>query len=165
MPDMPCACFDFLGSVQAVDNGDGTNLLGTTSEEGELTRVRGRVCGGVASDALSESARHGAGGLGRIPPPPGEAQNYRVFFPKRLLRIRCPVEGFLGGASNRANLRVHFAHRHAQDTIVILEEGNRPYPRCPQFDMFVSHKDLNGLYLTTALCRRGAERKRRRLTE
>ena len=32
-----------------------------------------------------------------------------------------PVQGCLVGASNRTNLRVHFAHCHAQDTIVILE--------------------------------------------
>ena len=69
-----------------------------------------------------------------------------------LLRLRCPVEGCLGGASNRSNLPVHFAHRHVRDTIVILEEGNRPYPRCPKCDVSVSHKPLNG-------------RKRRRLAE
>ena len=96
---------------------------------------------------------------------PGEAQTYRVYFPKRLLRMRCPVEGCLGGASNRINIRVNFAHFHARDTIVILEEGNRPYPRLPQCDMFVSHRSLNGRHLTTDFCRQGAERKRRRLAE
>ena len=50
--------------------------------------------------------------------------NEWVYFPKRLLRLRCPVEGCLGGSSNWTNLQVHFAHRHAQNTIVILEEGN-----------------------------------------
>ena len=38
------------------------------------------------------------------------------------------------------------------DTIVILEDGNRNYPRCPKCDMFVSHKDLNGRHLNMALC-------------
>ena len=66
---------------------------------------------------------------------------------------------------NRTNLWVHFAHQHARDTIVILEEGNRPYPRCPQYDIFFSHKDLTIRHRITAFYRRGAERKRRRLVE
>ena len=82
-----------------------------------------------------------------------------------MLRLRVPVEGCLGGASNRTNLRVQFAHRHTQDTIVILEEGNRPYPRCPQCDIFWSHKALNGRHLTMAFCLQGSERKRCRLAE
>ena len=59
------------------------------------------------------------------------------------------MEGCLRGASNQTNLKVYFAHLHAWDTIVILEEGNQPYPRCPQCDMFVSHKALNVRHLTT----------------
>ena len=82
-----------------------------------------------------------------------------------MLRIRCPVEGCLGGALNWTNIQIHFAHRHARDTIVILEKGNRPYPRCPKCDMFVLHKALNGRHLTAAFCRRGDERKWRRLAE
>ena len=56
----------------------------------------------------------------------------------------------MGGDSNRTNLRVQFAHRHVRDTIVILEEGNPPYPRCPMCDMFMSHKSLNSPHLATA---------------
>ena len=37
-----------------------------------------------------------------------------------------------------------------QDKIVILEEGNRLYPRCPQCDMFVPQKALNGQNIATA---------------
>ena len=48
---------------------------------------------------------------------------------------------------------------------MILEEGNQPYPRCPQCEMFVSHKTLNGRHMTTALCQRGAKRKWLRLAE
>ena len=66
-----------------------------------------------------------------------------------MLRLRCAVEGCLGRASNRTNLLVQFAHCHVQDTIVILEEGNRYYPLCPKCDMFVSHKALNGRNLVT----------------
>ena len=48
---------------------------------------------------------------------------------------------------------------------MILEEGNRPYPRCPKCEIFVSHKALNGRHLATAFCQRGEERKRCHLAE
>ena len=159
MPAMPQSWPDVLGSVQVSDYMYGTNLPGTTAEEGVLPRVRGGGRGGVAIDASSESTRHGAGVPRRVtpslPPPLGEAQTYRVYFPKLMLQLRCPVEGCLGGASNWANLRVHFSHHHARDKIVILEEGNLPYPRCPQCDMFVSHRALIGRHLTTDFCIKG----------
>ena len=60
-------------------------------------------------------------------------------------------------------MRVHFVHRHVQDTVVILEEGNLPLPRCPRCDLQVSRKALNGRHLETNPCRTGAERKNRRL--
>ena len=50
-----------------------------------------------------------------------------------------------------------------QEKIVILEEGNQPYPSCPQCGMFVSHKALNSRHMTTAFWRRKVERKRRHL--
>ena len=99
------------------------------------------------------------------PPPPGDSQNYQVSLPKCLLRLRCPVEGCLGGASSRINLRVHLTNRHVRDKIVILEEGNQPYPRCPKCDMFVPHKSLNGRNPATDFCRMGGGSKRRRLEE
>ena len=100
----------------------------------------------------------GGTGEGQFPPG-GEYQTYRVSLPKHMLRLRCPVEGCMGGASNRTNLRVHFSYRHVRDTIVILEEGNRPYPQCPKCVIFMSHKDLNVRHLATDFCRRGEERK------
>ena len=56
-------------------------------------------------------------------------------------------------------------HGHTQAKIVIMEEGNRPYPMCPQCDMFVSRKALKSRQMTTASCQRSAERKRRSLME
>ena len=75
------------------------------------------------------------------------------------------MEGCLGRASNWTNLWVQFLHGHAQDKIVTLEEGNQPYPRCPQCDMFVSCKALNRWHMKTAFFRHSAERKRRYLVE
>ena len=43
---------------------------------------------------------------------------------------------------------------------MILEKGNQPYARCPQCDMFVSHKALSGRHMTAAFFRQGVERKR-----
>ena len=54
-------------------------------------------------------------------------------------------------------------HRHVHDTVVILEEGNLPLPRCPRCDLQVSRKALNGRHLETNQCKKGAERKQRRL--
>ena len=54
-------------------------------------------------------------------------------------------------------------HRHVHDTVVILEEGNLPLPRCPGCDLQVSRKALNGRHLETNQCKMGAERKQRRL--
>ena len=62
-------------------------------------------------------------------------------------------------------MRVHFVHRHVHATVVILEEGNLPLPRCPRCDLQVSRKALNGRHLGTSQCRTGTERKRRRLAE
>ena len=53
-------------------------------------------------------------------------------------------------------MRVHFLHRHVHDTVVILEEGNLPLPRCPRCDLQVSRKALNGRHLETNQCKTGA---------
>ena len=62
-------------------------------------------------------------------------------------------------------MRVNFLHRHVRDTVVVLEEGNLPHPRCPRCDMLFPWRALNRSHLATAQCARGAERKRRRLAE
>ena len=62
-------------------------------------------------------------------------------------------------------MRVHFVHRHVLATLVMLEEGNFPHPRCASCDMQVPQKALNGSHLGTAQFSKGAERKRRRMAE
>ena len=62
-------------------------------------------------------------------------------------------------------MQVHFFHRHVRDTVIILEDGNLPHPRRPQFDMLVPWRALNRRHLSTAQRVKGAESKRRRLTE
>ena len=62
-------------------------------------------------------------------------------------------------------MRVHFVHRHVQDTVMMLKEGNFPHLQCPRCDIQVPRKVLNGRHLGTAQCAKGAERKRRRLAK
>ena len=61
--------------------------------------------------------------------------------------------------------RVKIPRRHVRDTVIILEEGNLPHPRCENCDMLVPWRALNGRHKDTAMCRSGAERKRLRLAE
>ena len=61
-------------------------------------------------------------------------------------------------------MRVHFWRRHVRDTVIILEEGNLPHPRCENCDMLVPWRSLNGRHKDKAMCRSGAERKRRQDT-
>ena len=62
-------------------------------------------------------------------------------------------------------MQVHFMHRHVLDTVVILEDGNTPHPRCPQCEIMVPRRKLNRSHPVTAQCARGEERKMRRLAE
>ena len=62
-------------------------------------------------------------------------------------------------------MRVHFLHRHFLNTVVILQNGNSPHQRCALCDMLVPCRALNGRHPGTGQCKRGAERKRRRLAE
>ena len=86
-------------------------------------------------------------------------------FPEKGGPRRCPVEGCPGALATRTAMRVHFVHRHVQDTVVMLEEGNYPHPRCARCDIQVPRKALNGSHLGTAHCAKGAERKRRQLAK
>ena len=62
-------------------------------------------------------------------------------------------------------MRVHFWRRHVWDIVIIMEEGNLPHPRCSRCDMLVPWRSLNGKHKSTAVCRSGLERERRRLAE
>ena len=62
-------------------------------------------------------------------------------------------------------MRVNFWRRNVRDIVIILEEGNLPHPRCSRCDMLVPWRSLDGKHKSTAVCRSGAERKRRRMAE
>ena len=104
--------------------------------------------------------------MGKLPIA-NDSQNIsnRMYFPTKGGPWRCTVEGCPGHLATRTATRVQFLQRHVQDTVVMLEEGNLPHPRCTWCDMQVPRKALNGRHLGTAQCAKGAERKRRRLAE
>ena len=88
-----------------------------------------------------------------------------MHFPTKGGQRQCPVERCPGVLATRVAMQVHFVHRNVHNTVVILEEGNLPLPRCPRCDIQVSRKALNGRHLETSQCSTGMECKRRRLAE
>ena len=77
----------------------------------------------------------------------------------------CPVEGCPVQAATRTAMRLHFLHRNVLDTVLILEEGNIPNPRCTRCDMLVPRRALNVRHPATAQSAREADCKRRRIVE
>ena len=75
------------------------------------------------------------------------------------------MEGCTGRAGTRTATRVYFWRWHVRDIVIILEEGNLPHTGCSRCNMLVQLRTLNGKHKGTAMCRSGAERKRRRLAE
>ena len=90
-------------------------------------------------------------------------RTHRMAFPTRAGPRPCPVEGCSGQVSTRTAMKLHFWNQNVIDTVVILEEGNLPHPRCPLCDMMVPWKALNGTHRHTAQCIQVAKRKRRQL--
>ena len=51
--------------------------------------------------------------------------------------VECLIIGCRGWKMIFTNLKIYFVHRHVKDMIVTLDEGNRPHPHFPNYDMFV----------------------------
>ena len=62
-------------------------------------------------------------------------------------------------------MRMHFCNRHVRDIVIILEEGKFPHPRCSRCNILVPWRALNGRHHATAMCKKGAERRRQRMAE
>ena len=92
-------------------------------------------------------------------------QTFRMTFPAKGGPRNCPVAGCPGRVATRTAMQVQFLHRHALDTMVILEEGNFPPLRCAQCNMLVPRQDLNRRQPTKTKCARGVERKRQWIAE
>ena len=61
------------------------------------------------------------------------------------------------------DVRVNLFQSHIRDTMVIVEDYNRPYPLCPCCYIMVPWAFLNGQQNTIAQCAKGEEQKRSRL--
>ena len=72
----------------------------------------------------------------------------------------CPVEGCSLLAATRTTIRVHFWHRHFQEMVVILEEGNFTHSHSPLWEMLMPWQPLNVLNNRTSQCKKELERKR-----
>ena len=90
-------------------------------------------------------------------------RKFRMLFLAKAGPRPCPVKGCSCQAETRTEMRVQFWHWHVHNTVVILEEGNLPHPRCPLCDMLVPWWSLNGLHRRTAQCKKRVERKQRNL--
>ena len=94
-----------------------------------------------------------------------DPRKYRMALLAKGVPRSCPVEGCLGRVATRTAMRVHFLYRHVLKTVVILEEGNLPYPRCTRCDLLFHWWALNNRHPGTDQCARGGEQNRRRLVE
>ena len=86
-------------------------------------------------------------------------QSYQMSFLEKGGTQECPVEGCPGRVATMT------AMRHVFDTVMILEEGKFPQPRCAECNMQVPQRVLNRWQPGTAQCHKGAEHKRRRMAE
>ena len=83
-----------------------------------------------------------------------EQKTYWMEFPMGGAKY-CPVEGCPGRAGTRTAMRVHFWRRHVRITVMILELGILPNPRCENCDMLVPWRALNGRHKDTVMCKSG----------
>ena len=90
---------------------------------------------------------------------------YRVSLPRSTRSIGCPVGECEERATTCTNICIHFIHHHMRDTVMIMEEGNRPHPRCPYCDMSVPWAAINRRQPATSLYAQGTESNRRSLAE
>jgi len=111
-------------------------------------------------------SQHGVVYLDNQPAPADEpAAEYRMNVPGHPISVDCPVDGCDGRATKRYNMRKHFMHRHPNDTPIILEEGNRPLPKCELCGMHVPYIALNSGHQRTATCKYGQGLRRQRDAE
>ena len=55
------------------------------------------------------------------PPARGEGpRTYQMALPSKGVLRSCPVEGCLGEAATRTEMRLHFLHRHVLDAVFIM---------------------------------------------
>ena len=145
---------------------------GSTYQEGQKERV---VCGECRKEMAAGSlASHRMMHHGKVKEEQwsweasatgGGPRTYWMAFPTKGVPRSFPVEGCPGRAGTQTAMRMNFCSRNVRDIVIILEEGNLPHPRCSRCDMLVLWRVLNRRHHDTAMCRKGAEQKQRRMKE
>ena len=130
---------------------------GPSYQERQRGRVQCKECGeemafgSLAGHMRTQHARAMEGRRSWAAAPLGEEpRTYRMAFPTAGGTRNFPGEGCPGRVATRTAMRVQFIHRHLRDTVVILEDGKYPHPRCTRCDMLVPRHALNGRCLATA---------------
>ena len=122
--------------------------------------------GSMAIDMMTQHGRVAeAQRSWRTPATGDRPRTYRMDFPAKGGPRSCPVDGCLGRAATRTEMRVHLLQQHVLETVAIMEEGNPLHLWCTRCDMLVPWRALNDRQTATDKCARGAEQKRRRLAE
>ena len=153
---MPRSWKDIDGGVWEVDDRGQEQTFGRDIGGGwivwsaELRLRRGHCCCTVRARMAwgDRGEREGA------PPPLWGGPILPVLFPKTYVAATMTGRGVPGWSFKSDQLIGSLCAPPHKNKIVILEEGNRSYPRWPKCDMFVSHKALNGWHLATAVFRR-----------
>lgn len=95
----------------------------------------------------------------------GPGLEYRVESISRSgVRVNCPIPDCPGGATRADDMRSHFAVRHPEDSIWILDESDAPLPRCQLCGKQVLARCLQG-HGRTVKCKKGQTAKAKRLME
>ena len=135
--------------------------MGRSYAEKQRERVECGECGEVlavgsmSSHLMTRNRKAAARRQLWTPQADGGPRTYKMSFPAKGGPRRCPVTGCPGDLATRTAMQVHFVHRHVHDTVVMLEEGNLPLPRCPRCNLQVSRKELNERHLGTLQCKKG----------
>ena len=82
-----------------------------------------------------------------------ESQTHTVSCVPVGTKTACPVNGCKATAGSAYLLRRHFVARHPMDTIVVLQEGRQPLPRCIQCGMFSTVAETQPVTVECISCR------------
>ena len=159
---MACHPYQLVGSLSTAAYGQRVTGVGPTYMERLKEQVSFGECGDMlAAGSLSSHmmTQHGraaeirqqwstpAAGIG--------TQTYRVSLPAKGGPQKCPLAGCTGRVVTRTAIWVNFVHRNFLDTVVIMEEGNSPHPRCTRCNMMFLRRALNRRHPGTAQCKKG----------
>ena len=159
LPTMPGVRGPGGRGLQTLDDRREAELPIEATVMGTISVVREGFSGGYLAVHLQTQHGVSRGRAGQKDKEGGGVDNPRTFwvtFPAKSGPRPCLVEGCSGREEMQIAMRIHFLHRHVQDTVVIVEEFSLPHPRFPLCDMMVPWRSLNGIYQCTAKCKKVA---------